>query len=141
MNKSNKNGFVLFYFIVEFKGVKVQDFNFLGPSLCLEKGVIAEMELLSTEEIFIAKNIIIYLLAINLFGFLIMWIDKRRARKGEWRISENTLFVVTLLGGGIGTITGMKMFRHKTRKLKFKIGLPLILITEIVFVIYFIFCK
>lgn len=99
------------------------------------------MEILSFEEIFTIKNIIIYLLSINLFGFLIMWIDKRRAKKGEWRISENTLFFVTLLGGGIGTISGMKIFRHKTKKLKFQIGLPVILITQIVLVIYFGFYK
>ena len=99
------------------------------------------MELLGFEEIFTVKNIVIYLIVINLFGFLIMWIDKRRAKRGEWRISENTLFVVTLLGGGIGTIAGMQKFRHKTKKLKFQIGLPTILITQIVLVIYFCFCK
>ena len=99
------------------------------------------MEMLSIEEIFTVKNIIIYLMAVNLFGFLAMWIDKRRARKGEWRISEKTLFIITLLGGGIGTIAGMKVFRHKTKKLKFQIGLPTILITQIVLIIYFIFCK
>lgn len=99
------------------------------------------MEMLSMEEMFTTKNIIIYLLAINLFGFLIMWIDKRRAKKGEWRISENTIFFITLLGGGIGTIAGMKKFRHKTKKLKFQIGLPAILIVEIILAVYFSFYK
>ena len=99
------------------------------------------MELLNMEEIFTIKNIIIYFIAINLFGFLTMWIDKRRSKRGEWRISENTLFAVTLLGGGIGTIGGMQKFRHKTKKLKFQIGLPTILIAQIVLIIYYTFIK
>ena len=99
------------------------------------------MELLGLEDIFTFKNIVIFLIVINIFGFLIMWIDKRRAKRGEWRISENTLFIITLLGGGIGTIAGMKKFRHKTKKLKFQIGLPAILMTEIVLVIYFCFIR
>ena len=56
-----------------------------------------------------------------------MSIDKRRAKKGEWRIKEGTLFLITLLGGGIAPISGMYIFRHKTKKLKFTIGLPTIL--------------
>ena len=88
-------------------------------------------------EIFTAKNIIIYLLVINVIGFLAMWIDKRKAEKGRWRIQEKTLFMITLLGGGIGTISGMYAFRHKTQKLAFTIGLPGILILEIATVIYF----
>ena len=83
------------------------------------------------EEIFTVKNIIIYLVIINLLGFYMMWSDKRKAKKGAWRIPEQTLFVVTALGGGIGTISGMYIFRHKTKKLKFTIGLPVILILEI----------
>lgn len=84
------------------------------------------------------KYAIIYLIIINLAGFLAMAIDKRRAKKGEWRIKEGTLFLITLLGGGIGTISGMYIFRHKTKKLKFTIGLPTIFITEIVLMIYFL---
>ena len=87
-------------------------------------------------EIFTVKNIIIYLLIINLIGFYMMWSDKRKAKKGKWRIPEQTLFIVTALGGGIGTIAGMYTFRHKTQKLKFTIGLPAILILEIILVIY-----
>ena len=85
------------------------------------------------------KNIIIYLIVINLIGFYMMWSDKRRAKWGNWRIPEQTLFVVTALGGGIGTIAGMYTFRHKTKKLKFTIGLPAILILEIIFVILMMF--
>lgn len=88
------------------------------------------------EAIFSLKNILIYLLIINLIGFYAMWSDKRRAKKGEWRIPEQTLFLITALGGGIGTIAGMYTFRHKTKKLRFVIGFPAILILEIILVIY-----
>jgi len=84
------------------------------------------------------KNIIIYLLIINLIGFIAMWLDKIKAKKGAWRIPEKTLFLITFLGGGIGTIAGMYAFRHKTQKLKFTIGLLVILILEIVMVVYYI---
>lgn len=87
--------------------------------------------------VFTTKNIIIYLLVINLIGFFIMWLDKRKAKYGRWRIPENTLFLITLLGGGIGTISGMYTFRHKTKKIKFTVGLPTILILEIIAIIYF----
>ena len=90
-------------------------------------------------DIFSVKNIIIYLVLINIIGFLAMFIDKKKAQRGDWRIPEKTLFIITLLGGGIGTITGMYTFRHKTKKLKFTIGFPTILISEIVLVVYFIF--
>ena len=89
------------------------------------------------EKFFTVKNIIIYLVIINIVGFLAMWIDKRKAQKGKWRIQEKTLFMLTVLGGGIGTIAGMYKFRHKTQKLIFTIGLPAILILEIIAVIYF----
>lgn len=82
------------------------------------------------------KYILIYLIIINLTGFIAMAIDKRRAKKGEWRIKEYTLLMITLLGGGIGTIAGMYTFRHKTKKLKFVIGFPTILIIEVFLVIY-----
>ena len=88
-------------------------------------------------EIFTLKHIIIYLIAINVIGFLAMGIDKRKAEKGKWRIQEKTLFMITVLGGGIGTILGMYTFRHKTQKIGFTIGLPAILILEIITVIYF----
>ena len=86
--------------------------------------------------IFTLKNILLYLLMINLIGFFMMWSDKRKAKKGKWRIPEQTLFIVTALGGGIGTIAGMYTFRHKTQKLKFTIGLPALVILEIIAVIY-----
>lgn len=81
-------------------------------------------------------NIIAYLLIINLIGFIVMFIDKRKAIKGSWRIPEKTLLFIALLGGSIGTIAGMYLFRHKTKKLKFTIGYPVILLTEIIVIIY-----
>ena len=92
-------------------------------------------------KIFTLKNIIIYLIIINLIGFFAMWLDKRKAKKGAWRIPEKSLFMITFLGGGIGTVAGMYTFRHKTQKPKFIIGLPGILILEIVAVIYYFITK
>lgn len=92
------------------------------------------------EEIVITPEmIILYVLIINIIGFLVMGLDKFKAKKGYWRTPEKTIFVITLLGGGIGTVAGMYTFRHKTKKLAFTIGLPTILITEIGLAIYFLF--
>ncbi len=90
------------------------------------------------QEIFTVKNIVIYFIIINLIGFFIMWLDKRKAKKGAWRIPEKTLFIITALGGGIGTIAGMYTFHHKTQKIQFVIGFPLITILEVITIIWFI---
>lgn len=82
------------------------------------------------------KNIIIYLLIINLLSFLSMGIDKWKAKRGAWRIPEQTLISLVLLGGGIGGIIGMYLFKHKTKKPRFYIGFPVILILEIIISIY-----
>ena len=87
------------------------------------------------EQIFSVKNIVIYLILINLITFLAMYIDKRKAKKGKRRIPEKTLFVLVGLGGGIGGILGMYLFRHKTKKTRFVIGFPAILIFEVLVVI------
>ncbi len=89
------------------------------------------------QEIFTWQNITIYLVIINLFGFFIMWLDKRKAKKGAWRIPEKTLFIITAIGGGIGTTAGMYAFRHKTQKVQFVVGFPLITILEIIAIVYF----
>ena len=89
------------------------------------------------QEIFTTKNIILYFIIINIIGFLIMWVDKQKAKKGRWRIPEKTLFIITALGGGIGTIVGMYTLRHKTQKIAFVIGFPLITIIEIIAIIYY----
>ena len=85
------------------------------------------------------KEILLYLLVINILGFFAMGIDKYKAKIGSWRIPENTLFGFCFLGGGIGTIAGIYTFRHKTKKKKFTIGMPLIVILEILIFIYFKF--
>lgn len=72
-----------------------------------------------------------YAVIINVLGYLTMWSDKRKAQRGEYRISEKTLFLVALLGGSIGSIAGMKKFRHKTKHWYFKYGMPAILILQI----------
>lgn len=89
--------------------------------------------------IFTTKNIIIYLVAINLFGLLIMFIDKRKAIKGSWRIPEKTLFIIALIGGSLGTTAGMYLFRHKTKKLKFTVGFIVIIIIQIILIMYILF--
>lgn len=75
--------------------------------------------------------IIIYLVIINIAGFAIMGIDKSKAKRGAWRIKEATLFIVSALGGSIGTLLGMYVFRHKTKKWYFVIGFPAILVLHI----------
>ena len=72
-----------------------------------------------------------YLLLVNLVAFALMGIDKRRAKKDAWRIKEKTLFLPVLLGGGVGGILGMKVFRHKTKHWYFRFGFPAILILEL----------
>lgn len=93
------------------------------------------------ENIFNIRNILIYLLIINLVAFLAMYIDKRRAKWGKWRTKESTLFTLVLLGGGIGGIAGMYTFRHKTKKPRFVIGFPAILIIEVICAIIFLVIK
>ena len=88
-------------------------------------------------QIFNLRNAIIYLILINIIAFCAMGIDKKKAKYGKWRISESALFILVLLGGGIGGIAGMYVFRHKTQKPRFVIGFPIILIFEIFVVIYY----
>lgn len=73
----------------------------------------------------------IYLLLINAAAFLLMLVDKIKARNGLWRISELTLMLSALLGGSVGALLGMYLFRHKTRHPKFTLGVPAILILQL----------
>ena len=100
-----------------------------------------EQNTINLEELFTTQNILIYLLIINILGFFIMWLDKYKAKKGAWRIPEKTLFIITALGGGIGTIAGMYTFRHKTQKLNFIIGFPFITILEIIGIVWYFLSK
>ena len=77
------------------------------------------------------KLLYIYLIIINALGFLLMLIDKQKARHGKWRIPEATLMGVAALGGSVGSLIGMYTVRHKTRHIKFTLGIPAILILQI----------
>ena len=79
--------------------------------------------------------IVAYLVLVNLTGFCMMGIDKRKAIKGAFRIPEATLFIVALIGGSIGSIAGMYTFRHKTRHASFVYGMPAILIVQIILIV------
>ena len=73
----------------------------------------------------------IYLLVINLIGFFIMGVDKKRAIRGAWRISEASLFSVALIGGALGCTLGMHFFHHKTKHWYFRYGMPAIFIVQL----------
>ena len=77
------------------------------------------------------KYFLLYLLLINAAAFILMLVDKRKAIKNRWRIPERTLILSALFGGSIGALLGMYTFRHKTKHLKFTLGIPAILIAQI----------
>ena len=72
-----------------------------------------------------------YLAAVNVLAFALMGIDKVKAKRGVWRIPEKVLFLSALIGGSIGAIAGMFVFRHKTKHLSFVLGLPAILLLQL----------
>ena len=80
--------------------------------------------------------ILIYLVVMNIIGFASMGIDKSKAKRGAWRIPEKTLFLIAILGGSIGSIVGMKQFRHKTKHKTFTIGMPAILLVQAGIILY-----
>lgn len=81
------------------------------------------------------RYFLIYLIIINILSFILMYADKRRAIKRKWRISEHTLILTAILGGSIGALIGMYSFRHKTKHLKFKLGIPIILTFQLILII------
>ena len=82
-------------------------------------------------------NIILYyLLAVNIATFFLYGIDKYKAKKGQWRISEATLLLMAVIGGSIGAWTGMRLWHHKTMHKKFKYGIPIIIILQVALVVY-----
>lgn len=81
--------------------------------------------------------LLIYLLAINLLALLLMLSDKRRARQGDRRIPEATLFLAALLGGALGGTAGMFLFRHKTRHIAFRVGFPLLALIQVGLCLWF----
>ena len=86
------------------------------------------------------KYFLLYLLLINAAAFLLMLVDKLKAKKNRWRIPERTLFGSALLGGSVGALLGMYTFRHKTKHLSFTLGMPAILIAQVALAIW-IFLK
>ena len=74
----------------------------------------------------------IYFAFVNLAGFILMGVDKLKAKRRKWRIPEATLFLVAIIGGSIGSIAGMYIFRHKTKRMYFVIGMPVILAIQII---------
>ena len=79
--------------------------------------------------------LIIYFIIMNIVGFALMGIDKRKAIKRNFRIPEASLFIGALIGGSIGSILGMQVFRHKTRHWYFVFGMPAILVVQIILLI------
>lgn len=82
------------------------------------------------------KYLLFYLLIINAVGFVLMLADKYKARKNRWRIPEATLMTVAALGGSVGSLMGMYTVRHKTKHLKFTLGIPVILVLQIFAAVY-----
>ncbi|WP_274420928.1 DUF1294 domain-containing protein [Blautia sp. XA-2221] len=78
------------------------------------------------------RYFVLYLIFINMIAFLAYGIDKKRAVRNQWRISEKALLGMAALGGSIGALAGMKIFHHKTRKAKFFVGVPVILAAELI---------
>ena len=76
--------------------------------------------------------LIVYLLLINIAAFALFGADKRKARRGDWRISEKALFLSAVLGGSLGALIGMWLFHHKTKHWYFVIGIPAILVLQII---------
>lgn len=82
-------------------------------------------------------DMVLYIIIINFITFVIFGIDKQKAVKNKWRISENTLIGFAIIGGSAGALLGMRCFHHKTRKKKFSMGIPLILILQSGIILYF----
>ena len=87
------------------------------------------------------KVLYIYLIVINAAAFLLMLIDKVKAKKNLWRIPEATLFLVAAIGGSIGSLLGMYTFRHKTKHKRFMIGIPLIIVLQIVLIVLAMYAR
>lgn len=77
------------------------------------------------------KIIIYYLFIINIIAFIIVYIDKQKAKKKQWRIKESTIILISIIGGSIGTYLSMYSFRHKTKHLKFTLGIPIIILIQL----------
>ena len=83
------------------------------------------------------KILLYYLILINIIAFITIYIDKQKAIKRQWRIKEFTLFLVSILGGSLGTLLGMYTFHHKTKHKKFTLGIPFIIVIQFI-IVYFL---
>lgn len=105
--------------------------NHFGRNIC-----IFAMRLFYKSNLKMTEIILYYIAAINLAAFIIFGIDKLKAKRNKWRISEPTLLLFAVVGGSVGAWVGMKVFHHKTLHKKFKYGVPAILLIQIALVIY-----
>lgn len=87
------------------------------------------------------KYLLIYLALINLVTLIVYGADKRKAKKGKWRVPEKTLFLLAIIGGSIGALAGMYLFHHKTKHWYFKWGIPAILLLQIAVAVYIIYFR
>lgn len=94
------------------------------------------------------KDILLYLLwvylgIVNVAGFILPAVDKRRAKKDRWRIRESTLFLISALGGSVAMYISMRLFHHKTKHKRFMIGIPVIIVLQLgaVFAVWFFFIR
>ena len=86
------------------------------------------------------KLLLIYLVIMNVIGFIMMAVDKYKAKHHAWRINENSFFLISLIGGSLGTIMGMYTFHHKTKHWYFVYGLPIILLGQVGLWILYLRC-
>lgn len=87
------------------------------------------------------KILIIYLILINIAAFILYGIDKHKAKKSRWRISEAALMWVAAVGGSIGAILGMRIWHHKTLHKKFRFGIPAILVAQVALAVWMMSLK
>lgn len=87
------------------------------------------------------KYLLIYLALINLVTLIVYGADKRKAKKGKWRVPEKTLFLLAIIGGSVGALAGMYLFHHKTKHWYFKWGIPAILLLQIALAVYIIYFR
>jgi uncharacterized membrane protein YsdA (DUF1294 family) len=83
------------------------------------------------------KMILIYLLGVNVIAFILMVADKQKAMKQQYRIPEHTLWLISLIGGALGSFISMNVFRHKTRHRSFVVGMPSLFIFHCIVLLYF----
>lgn len=107
--------------------------------MAYKRNNLVRSSMLRRERLMDSTSLVYYILGVNIITFLLMGIDKRKAIKKQYRIPERTFWVLALLGGSIGIVVGMRLFRHKTKHRNFYIGVPILLIIQFFLLIYFFF--